>query len=195
MRLAGVEACCLSISRLEYPEFLRWVTEHMPPELVVMQTGIDHEWLRRHPRQLFPETAADASVWFRVVNHRGQRDYYRDHDLTCLALGRRRADGNYLGPAGADEYVNREGVRRWAPLADWTHEEVMAVLKRFDVELPPYVRWPRGFQVGTGSWPARQFASSREAAWDETWRIDPSVIEEAARERIPGALEAIARNA
>lgn len=193
-RAAGVEQCVLSISRLEYPEFLAWVTEHMPSELTVHQTGIDHDWLRRHPRQLFPRTAADASVWFRVVNHAGQRRYAVEHGIETLCLGRRRADGNYTGPRGVDEYRDRHGFTRWSPIADWSHEQVMAVLKRGNVELPPYVRWPRGFQVGTGSWPARQFAGSREQAWDETWQIDPQVVIEARDERIPGAAEAVERN-
>lgn len=179
MRLAGVTDCVLVLTYLEYPQFLRWVTDHMPPDLTVLRTRHDLGWLAVHPHLLFPRTAALAAQWFHRVQHWGQTVYVQRQQIAILAVGRRRLDGNFCGPP--DGYTNRLGVRRYAPMADWTHEEVFAALAYFGDTLPPCYQWPRGFQVGTGPWPARQFAPSLRVAWDEVWSIDQHVVLEAAR--------------
>lgn len=194
MRAAGISECVLVISRLEYRAFLEWVTDHMPRRLTVVQTGQDLRWLAAHPEMLFPKDAATAGKWFKLVQHTGQDRYYREERLDCLILGRRRADGNHVGPAGRDVYTNAAGITRWSPLAHWTHEQLLACIHYEGLPLPPTYDWPRGYQVGTGPWPARQFAASPDAAWDEVWQIDPSVVEDAAAHHIPGAVDAWNRN-
>lgn len=192
MDASGIHDGVLVISDLEFPAMLAWATDHMPDGLTVLSTGQNHQWLREHPEMLFPE-GRYGTQWFRVVQHAGQRTYFKDRRLDAIALGRRRADGNYVGRGGAEAggniYTDRHGVTRWSPLADWSHEATLALLKRMRVTLPPCYQWPRGFQVGTGSWPARQWAGSRERGWAEVWQIDPDVVREAAGHRIPGAGE------
>jgi Phosphoadenosine phosphosulfate reductase family len=176
---AGIEDCVLAISNLEYPAFLQWVTDFMPPGLTVISTGQDLAWLRDHPAMLFPQ-GAHGSRWFQIVNHRGQETYYRDRGLDVLLLGRRRLDGNYTGPDGQDIYTNARGITRYSPLADWPHEAVFALIQRENITLPPCYSWPRGFQVGTGSWPARQWTRDTDHGFEECWQIDPDVIRGAA---------------
>lgn len=183
--LAGVTECVLAISALEYPAFLQWVTDHMPDGLTVLSTGQDLDWLARNPRMLFPQ-GADGARWFTIVNHRGQDLYCKQNNVDVLLLGRRRADGNYTGPPGSDEYTSRKGVTRYSPLASWPHEAVFALIAQQQISLPPCYGWPRGFQVGTGSWPARQWTDSHDHGWSEVWQIDPGVVRGAAA-RIPEA--------
>ena len=79
----------------------------------------------------------------------------------------------------------RDAVRS---LAAWSHEEIFAALGYFEADLPPCYGWPRGYQVGTGPWAARQFAPSVQAAWAEVHQIDAEIVREAAA-YLPSARE------
>lgn len=176
---AGIHESVLAISDLEFPAFLTWVTDHMPDGLTVLNTGPDLAWLAAHPRMLFPQ-GADGPRWFTHVNHKGQTRYFRDHRLDVLLLGRRHADGNYTGPTNKIIYTNAKGITRYSPLAYWPHEAVFALIDREQLPMPPCYDWPRGYQVGTGSWPARQWTTSTDHGFEEVWTIDPDVIRAAA---------------
>lgn len=188
---AGIRDSVLVISELEYPAFLTWVADNMPWGLHVETRPLDLAWLVRNPNMLFPMSAAAAVKWFRAVQHQGQRDYCRQQEIEILVLGRRKADGNFIGKGGR-EYVDPKGFVRFSPIADWTAEDALCVLGALALPLPPCYWWPRGFQVGTGPWPARQFQATREQAWAEVKQIDPEVVELAARANLPGAKAACA---
>lgn len=180
MEQAGVDQCVLAMSSgLEWPAMLAWLTDHMPPGCQVTALPLDLGWLARNPRMLFPQ-GADGPRWFTLIQHKAQARYWNEHQLDLLALGRRRKDGNYVGPPGQDRYTNRVGITRWSPLADWTHEDVFALLHLENIPLPPCYGWPRGWQVGTGPWPARQWTDSPDHGWHECWQIDPDVVRHAA---------------
>lgn len=188
---AGVTDCVLAMSNLEFPAFLRWVTDHMPDGLTVINTGPDLAWLADRPRMLFPQGPA-GPAWFTHVNHKGQTKYFRDNRLDILLLGRRHADGNYTGPKGQTTYTNAQGITRYSPLAHWPHEAVFALIDREHLPMPPCYDWPRGYQVGTGSWPARQWTNSVDHGFEEVWTIDPDVIRQAAPQ-LPAAADWLAR--
>ena len=175
---AGIKACVLVICDLEYPAFINWVEAHKPPELAVINTGQDIKWLAAHPQMLFPQDSKTAAQWFHIVQHRGQAKYYRDNNLDILLLGRRRADGNYVGK-GENIYTNGQGITRYSPLADWTHEEILAYLHYYDVPIPPIYEWKNGYTCGTHPWPARQWTGSIDNGWKEISEIDPTIIEKA----------------
>jgi 3'-phosphoadenosine 5'-phosphosulfate sulfotransferase (PAPS reductase)/FAD synthetase len=184
--LAGYPSCILVITALEYRAFLQWVTDNMPEQLTIIRTHHDLGWLSRNPDMLFPRNAAIAARWFHQVQHWGQEVYVKREGNPILAVGRRRKDGNFCGGPGGT-YTSR-GVTRYAPMADWTHEEVFAALDYFGAELPPCYNWPRGYQVGTGPWAARQFAPSIQEAWREVHQIDANIVREAAA-YLPSAQE------
>lgn len=177
---AGVTDCCLVITDLEYPAFLAWATDHMPWGLSVVNVGLDLAWLAAHPEMIFPRDARQAGRWFSRVQSAGLRRYCQRERVGVLLLGRRRADGNFVGPAGADRYRDRAGFVRYSPLANWSHEDVLCVLGANRAPLPPCYGWPRGFRVGTGPWPARQWAESENHGWAEVDEIDPGVVRHAA---------------
>lgn len=186
MEQAGAGECVLAMTEgLEWPDMLRWLSDHMPPGCEVRAVPLGLPWLARNPRMLFPQ-GADGPRWFTLVQHKVQAAYFRDQKLDLLALGRRRKDGNYVGEHGADRYTNRAGITRWSPLADWSHEHVFALIDREQLALPPCYGWPRGYQVGTGPWAARQWTQSADHGFFECWEIDPSVVR-AAAEVVPQA--------
>ena len=178
--LAGITECVLVICDVEYREFLAWVTDHMPEKLEVIDTGQNLEWLTEHQQMLFPQNSNIAAQWFHMVQHRGQAKYYKARELDMLLLGRRRADGNYVGK-GTNIYTDGKGVTRYSPLADWSHEEILAYIHYYQIPMPPFYDWQNGYYCGTHPWPARQWTGSIENGWKEVFQIDPSIVKDAAQ--------------
>lgn len=176
----GIDECFFVRCDLEYPAFLRWVTSHKPRKLETINTGQDLEWLANNIHMLFPQDAAITSRWYAIVQHRGQRDYCRRNDLDVLILGRRRADGNFVG-RGANCYEDRAGFVRYSPLADWSHEHILAYIHYYNLSLPPIYQWPNGYKCGTHPWPARPYTGSIEEGWSQVYGIDPYIVIEAAK--------------
>ena len=185
MELVGIRKCVLVICELEYPAFMQWVTENMPIELEIINLGYDLPWLKKHEHMLFPQDAAMASKWFKIVQQKGLKIYFKKHDLDVLVLGRRKKDGNYVGKNGMNIYRNKD-VLLYSPLSDWTHEEVFGFLHYYKYPLPPNYSWPDGFRVGTGPWAARQYTGSIANGWRQVYSIDPHIVLKAA-EYFPSA--------
>lgn len=186
---AGVTDAVLVISELEYPAFLAWATDHMPWGLHVEARPLDMAWLRRHQDWLFPSDNRIAAKWFKAVQHDGQRDFCERWDVDALVIGRRVADGNQCGPEGV--YRDRGHFWRISPMYDWSHEDLLCVLGAHQAPLPPCYGWPRGFRVGTGPWPARQWCTSLAQGWAEVMTIDRSIVVHAAKAGIIGAKDAL----
>lgn len=177
--MAGIKECVLVVSDLEYPAFTKWVDGHKPEMLEIINTHQDIEWLAKHENMLFPQDSATAGKWFHAVQHKGQAIYYKQHKLDMILLGRRRADGNYVGN-GTNIYTNNQGVTRFSPIADWRHEDVLAFIHYNDIPVPPIYGWKNGYLVGTGPWAARQWTGSVENGWEEVYNIDPEIVNSAA---------------
>lgn len=186
-RQAGIEDSVLVVSNLEYSAFTEWVDRNKPPKLEIINTGQDIEWLVKHPQMLFPQDSNTAAQWFHIVQHRGQAKYYKAHELDMILLGRRRADGNYVGK-GSNIYTDGKGVTRFSPLADWSHEEVLAYIHYYNLVMPPIYDWKNGYLCGTHPWAARQWTGSIENGWKEVYEIEPDIVKEAAK-KIPSAKE------
>lgn len=178
-RMAGISLCVLVICNLEYKAFIEWADLHKPQELSVINTGQDMEWLAAHPHMLFPQDSKHAAQWFHIVQHRGQAKYYKEKQLDIMLLGRRRADGNYVGK-GDNIYTNRQGVARYSPLSEWTHDQILAFIHYYSLAMPPIYGWKNGYLCGTHPWPARQWTGSVENAWAEIYEIDSSIVHQAA---------------
>ena len=183
--MAGVTSSMIGVCNLEYPAFMKWVDENKPDGCEVINTGQDLEWLSKHPEMLFPQNSTTAARWFSIVQHRAQREYFAERDLDIIILGRRRADGNYVG-RNSNIYTDGKGVTRYSPLADWSHEHILAFIHYHRLPLPPIYGWHNGYLCGTHPWPARQWTGSEENGWREVYNIDKEIVITAA-ERLPGA--------
>lgn len=144
---AGIDQSVLVRCNLEYPAFIAWIEQNKPSNLEIINTGQDMEWLKKHPDMLFPDKSNKAAQWFHIVQHRGQARYYKEHQLEILLLGRRKADGNYVGKGNI--YTNSAGITRYSPLAEWRHEDILAYIHYYDVKLPPIYDWEKGYLCGT----------------------------------------------
>lgn len=180
--LAGVTDCVLGIARdLEYPAFLEWVEKNKPKGLRVWSNDtLTMKWLSEHPDMLFPAKSSRAARWFSLIQHKAQAWFFKTMDLDMIILGRRKQDGNYIGKNGV--YTDGKGVTRFSPIADWKHEEILAVIHYFMADnIPPIYGWKNGFTVGTGCFAARQYCKSVKQGWQEVYEIDPTVVERAAQ--------------
>lgn len=182
---AGIKECMLGICNLEYPAFLDWVEKNKPDNLEIINTGQDLDWLAKHQEMLFPQDSTKAARWFSIVQHAAQRKYYKEHELDILILGRRRADGNYVG-RGSNIYTDGKGVTRYSPLANWKHECILAYIHYYKLPVPPIYSWPNGYKCGTHPWPARQWTKDIMHGWEEISTIDPNIVDKAA-EKIESA--------
>lgn len=188
---AGVNQSVLVVCDLEYPAFLQWVSENKPKGLEIVNTGQDLEWLSKHPEMLFPKKSDVAAKWFHIVQHRGQAIYYKKHALDMIILGRRKADGNFVG-RGSNIYTNAQGVTRYSPISGWTHEEVLAYIHYNNLPMPLIYDWKNGYLCGTHQWAARQWTGTTENGWREVYDIDRSIVEKAAR-IIPSARDFLSK--
>lgn len=182
---AGISNSLIGVCNLEYPEFLRWISENKPKECEMINTGQDLAWLASHQWMLFPQKSSIAARWFSIVQHTAQRRYFKEHDVDILLLGRRKADGNFVG-RGENMYTDGKGVTRYSPLADWRHEDILAYIHYNELSLPPIYDWHNGYKCGTHPWSARQWTKGN--GWAEVYDIDPTIIESAA-EYIPAAAD------
>ena len=176
---SGIDQSVLVRCNLEYPAFIAWIEQNKPSGLEVINTGQDMEWLKKHPDMLFPDKSNKAAQWFHIVQHRGQARYYKEHQLEILLLGRRKADGNYVGKDNI--YTNSAGITRYSPLAEWRHEDILAYIHYYDVKLPPIYDWEKGYLCGTHPWPARQYMETEQQGWKEVYDIDKTIVENAAQ--------------
>lgn len=187
-REAGIESCVLVLTNLEYPKFLSWVTDHMPPGLVIVNNGWDMDWLVKHQDWIFPQDSATASKWYAGVQWKGQDQFFFEHGVEALLMGRRLKDGNRCGDArGISKKKN--GVVRYAPIREWTHEQIFALIRYYNLDLPPIYDWPRGFRVGSGPWPARRWCDGVEMGWQETWTINPDLVRQSYEAGIASAVQ------
>jgi 3'-phosphoadenosine 5'-phosphosulfate sulfotransferase (PAPS reductase)/FAD synthetase len=174
----GINECMLAVTSLEYGDFLLWLSSNKPAGLEIINTGQDLEWLAKHPNMLFPQTSHIAAQWFHIVQHRAQEIYCKKRKYDLLILGRRKIDGNYVGKGNI--YTAR-GVTRYSPMADWSHEDILAYIHYHNLNLPPFYKYKKGYLCSTHPWPARQYTGSIHNGWREIYDIDKAIVVNAAK--------------
>ena len=179
-QVGAFPSCIGMTDDLEYPAFLKFVTDNMPEDLIVYNSGHDLLWLSNNLDWLFPKTSKEASRWFKAIQHKAQNNFVKEKKLDLLLTGRRKKDANYVGKNGI--YQNKStGVVRYSPIYDWSHEMVIAAMVYYNLPRAPFYSWPNGWVVGSGCWAARQWTGSVAAGWHEITQIDPTIVKKAAR--------------
>ena len=181
-----INQCVMGMTdELEYPDILKWTTDNMPEGLYIFNSGHTIEWLSTHLDWLFPENANLAKRWFISIQHKAQIKFFREKNLDMILLGRRKMDSNYVGNSKKNKYhniyTNQQGITRYSPISEWTHEETLAAIKYYDLPLSPFYGWVNGWVVGTGCWAARQWTGSVNNGWKEIYSIDPTIVRDASR--------------
>jgi len=182
---ANITDCMFAHTDLEYPSFLQWCLANKPDSCEVIDVGLDMEWLSKHPEMIFPRDCRTTYHWYQLVQQRAIKSYFKEQNLDMIIVGHRKADGNYVG-RGSNISRNSAGVVRYSPIADWTHEQVLAYIHYRGLNLPPIYEWENGYKCGTHPWPARTHTKSIDDGFRSVYSIDKTIVEQAA-EYIPEA--------
>lgn len=176
--MAGISRGVFVHTDVEYPEFMRWVAKHKARDIQAVNSGHDIQWIKEHPQFLFPKTTALHSRWYGMVQQANVRRYYKQNNLDLILYGRRRADGNHVPQP---IYTNGKGITIYNCIAEWEHELLLGFIHYYKIPMPPIYDWENGFVEGTHSWTARNPTDKQDrTAWAEIYRIDPSIVINAA---------------
>ena len=176
---AGIKKSMIGINNLEYKAFVEWIDKNKPDNLFIVNTGQDLEWISQNQDMLFPKDSTISGRWYKAVQHKAQEIYYYMAKLDLIILGRRKKDGNFVGRE--DNIYTSNGITRYSPLSEWTHEEISAYICYNDIELPPIYDWPDGFTIGTHQWASRRLNGTVEKTWQEIYDIDKNIPMQAAK--------------
>jgi hypothetical protein len=104
----------MRLTDLGYPAFLARVTAHMP-SFRAGDDGPGHGLAHTASGQDLSQDARTAANRLTLVQHAARDPYYQYHQLDMPIMGRRTADGNYMGdPQGI--YHNNAGLARHSPV-------------------------------------------------------------------------------
>lgn len=176
-KLANIEKSMIGLTKLEYPAFVEWINENKPDGCLVMTTEHDLQWLANHQEALFPPMTYH---WSRFVQIATQESYYKSEKLDMLILGRRKADGNFVG-RGTNIYTDGRGRVKYNPISDWKHEHILAYIHYYNLPVPPIYKWDEGYKYGTHPWFARPYVDITQEGWGQIYKIDPEIVNEAAQ--------------
>lgn len=179
MNKAGISNCMWGRCNLEYPIYEEWVQKNKPVGLEEVNMGQDMAWLYQNYNMLFPSDRRVVQKWFKIVQQKAQRIYMDRNGLDIFILGRRTQDGNYTGKVIARKdsgscYKPKTGIWMYCPIRAWKHEDILAVIKYYKLELPPTYFMKDGFQLES-IW-ARKQVESEEQGWRDIYDIDKRIL-------------------
>lgn len=161
-----------------YPAMRTWIAANHPENLITETVDkFTLEYLNKHPDYLFCQNGTRLQ-WMAEKWKRYKQDI-KKHDFDLFIVGRRLKDGNMCG-SRENGYIVRKSFDTFAPLAEWTHEHILAYIKYENVVLPPFYFWKRGFLIGSvamGEWTERPVLDlSVDDVWSELYDIDKSIV-------------------
>ena len=168
----------LALYEHEFPEFIEWIYENKPSDLFIFQTkAFTDEFLNEHPEYLFPMETKYKDAYL-PPRWKVQNNFIKDKRIDCMILGRRLADGNNCGKREDGFLSKSKQGCKLNPIADWTHEEVLAYIKHNNLPLPPTYFYENGFKAGTQAWTEKRRINGHFfETFDLLMSIDPRIVE------------------
>ena len=181
LRKSGIDMVggVLALYEHEFPEFYEWICKNKPPEVQVIKTkAFTDDFLNKNPEYLFPMQDKYKDAYL-PPRWKVQNNFIKEYGIDCMILGRRYADGNNCGKRENGFVTSSKAGCKFNPLADWTHEEILAYLQYNNLELPPIYFYENGFQAGTQVWTEKRRINGHYfETFDLLMEIDPRIIEE-----------------
>lgn len=167
----------------EYPAMISWIEQNKPSNLI--REIIDKfslEYIEKHPDYLFCQNGT-RQKWMSEKWRRYKRDIAK-YDFDLFIVARRLKDGNICG-SKENGYIVKKDFTTFAPLAEWDHEQLLAYIQYYNIKLPPFYEYPRGFLIGSvamGEWTERPAMNmSINEVWEELYCIDKNIVINAAK--------------
>lgn len=168
----------LALYEHEFPAFEEWIHRNKPSDLQIVKTGaFTDDFLNRNPEYLFPMETKYKDAYL-PPRWKVQNSYIKENQVDCMIMGRRLADGNNCGKKDYGFVTNSKAGAKFNPLADWSHEEILAYLQYNELELPPTYFYENGFQAGTQAWTEKRRINGHFfETFDLLMSIDPRIVE------------------
>ena len=168
----------------EYPCMKKWIDENKPNGIIFETIDkFNFNFLEKHPEYLFCK--GDTRQKWMAEKWKRQNQDINKHGFDLFIVARRLKDGNRCGDKNNDYIQQKEGYASFSPLAEWSHEEMLAYIKYNYLKLPPFYSFKRGFLIGSiamGEWTEYACLNHTEdEVWDEIWDIDKSIVLNAAK--------------
>lgn len=181
---AGVKDCFFGHCELEFPEYLSWALENAPAGCEVINTGLNLEWLEKHPELLFVNDAKRLNIWYGLLQRRDVYTYFEEHGNGTAAGRTPRHRREHLRKGlHHPQKVRRNSV---CAIADWPHEAVLGYIHYHGLALPPTYQWENGWVYGPTPWPIWGEPVTVEDGFKLIFSLSPEVVRDAA-EVIPAA--------
>ncbi len=178
MEKMGIDKGIAAISKeLEYTNFLQYIYKNIPKGIEIINIPVKFEYLNKHLELLFPQDSVNMSKWYKMIQHTAQNKYIKKNSIDILILGRRKQDGNYTGKNNVYSKKNQSAIM-YSPLADWKHEDILAVLYYYDIKLPDIYYMENGFNTGTHNIFARM--GDKRKNLEEVYKYDKKLLEKLA---------------
>ena len=166
----------------QYPAMIEWIANNKPENLITETVDkFTLEFLEAHPDYLFCQNGT-RTKWMSEKWKRYKADI-KKHGFDLFIVARRLKDGNICG-SRENGYIVKKDYNTFSPLAEWSHEQVLAYIKYENIPLPPFYFWKRGFLIGSvamGEWTERPVLDlSVDDVWREIYEIDKSIVFNAA---------------
>ena len=174
-RVGGI----LALYEHEFPEFLDWIKGNAPADIQIGKTyAFTDDFLNKHPEYLFPMETKYKDAYL-PPRWKVQNNFIKENRVDCMILGRRLADGNNCGKKDTGYVTVSKTGCKFNPIAEWTHEEILAYIRHNNLPLPPTYFYENGFKAGTQVWTEKRRINGHFfETFDLLMSIDPRIIEQ-----------------
>lgn len=163
----------------EWEMMRKWIEENAPHNIIMCSVDkFTFEFLEKNPEFLFCQ-GNTRQKWLQAKFNRYNKDIV-DLGYNMFITGRRVIEGNVCGSKKDGYIVKGKYFTTFNPLAEWTHEEVLAYIRYHNLSLPPIYGLQQGFRCGsvsTGEWTEYAcFELSEKEVWDEIYAVEPRTV-------------------
>ena len=154
------------------PAVLQWSKDNAPEGLqIYYNAAITIPYIRKHIDRVFPQINKDRCWWMKQLRWDMQKKFVRDNRLDVCFWGRRSQDKNMCYKNGSKSYYDDKiGAMHSNIIAEWKHEDVIAVIHYFLGDNFPFYYDHAGYNGGMpehGFWFEKHSYTDAVSYWPE----------------------------
>jgi|694.fasta_scaffold04497_25 3'-phosphoadenosine 5'-phosphosulfate sulfotransferase (PAPS reductase)/FAD synthetase len=153
LRIVGYDAGVAALYRCaKVAEMHEYVADHKPEKIEIIEIGPDNSWVIKNKNSVWGQNPPAKLANFHAP---AQREWCYKNRSALHITGRRMDDQNHCGKhdrnLGGVQAPRGRGTVSLAPIYDWWHEEILAAIKYFNLNLAPTYKGQYGFIIGSNS--------------------------------------------
>ena len=164
----------------QFPSLLDYQSEHPEPDVMTLMSDKGWDWLVK--QGVFSRSSDEYMGMHRTLNTNPINRYLDQNKVNTYVVGRRWADANNI-PKSKIRYRGKHKTKVIHPIAEWSHEAILAYLKKYDIPLPDmYFMDSSGFENGSNAWAIMNIKDRPEnEIWELLWKDEPKIVIEASK--------------